>query len=80
MAHITRIAKWESLSNGQVLYMLRVDGDPASDFPVTLDISIAADTAQLQAKLADAKAQAESLYDASLAAENEAMGLSGQQV
>lgn len=80
MAHVTRVAKWESVSNGQVAYTLRVDNDPASDFPVTLTVEDASDPAILQAKLADGKATAESLYDASLAAESQALAKVGQQI
>lgn len=80
MPHITRIAKWESLSNGQVAYTLRVDNDPTSDFPMTLDVAVASDSVQLQAKLAAGKVEAESLYDASLAAENQAITKVGQQI
>lgn len=80
MPHITRIAKWESLSNGQVAYTLRVDNDPTSDFPMTLSVADASDPAILQEKLAAGKAQAESLYDASLASENQAITKVGQQI
>ena len=80
MAHTTRIAKWEALSNGQVAYTLRVDNDPTSDFPVTLTVADASDPAILQAKLADGKAQAESLYDASLGAESQAITKVGQTI
>lgn len=80
MPHITRVQKWESLSNGQVVYVLRVDADPTSDFPVTLDVAVASDAAQLAAKLTAAKVQAETLYDASLAAENQGITKVGQQI
>lgn len=80
MSHITRVAKWESLSNGQVAYTLRVDNDPTSDFPVTLDVAIASDAVQLAAKLADAKTKAEALYDASLASETNGMTKVGQPI
>lgn len=80
MAHITRVAQWKSLSNGQVNYTLRVDGDPTSDFPLTLTVADAADPTTLQTKLAAAKAEAEGLYDASLAAETQAMSKVGQAI
>jgi len=78
MTHITRVQKYEALSNGQVAFTLRVDNDPKSDFPVTLTVSDAADTAIRDAKLAAAKAKAEALYDAALAADSAALGLAGQ--
>lgn len=80
MPHITRVAKWESLSNGQVAYTLRVDNDPTSDFPVTLAVAIASDPTQLNAALADGKAKAEALYDGSLASETQGMTKVGQAI
>jgi len=80
MPHITRVAKWESLSNGQVAYTLRVDNDPTSDFPMTLTVADASDPSILETKLTACKAQAEALYDASLAAESQAINKVGQQI
>jgi len=80
MAHVTRVAKWESLSNGQVSYTLRVDNDPTSDFPMTFTVADASDPVILQAKLTAGKAEAESLYDASLAAESQATAKAGQPI
>lgn len=80
MAHVTRVAKWELLSNGQVSYTLRVDADPASDFTVTLTVQDAANATSRDAKLTAARTQAETLYDAALAAENGSLGQVGQQI
>jgi hypothetical protein len=80
MPHITRVAKWESLSNGQVAYILRVDNDPTSDFTMTLDVSVASDPVQLPIKLTAGRVQAEALYDASLASEAAGMTKVGQAI
>ena len=80
MAHVTRVAKWESLSNGQVAYTLRVDGDASSDQALTMTVADASDPAILQTKLTEFKAQVEALYDASLASEAQAMTKVGNAI
>ena len=77
---ITRIVKYEARSNGQIAVTLRVNADPASDYVLTLDVVIAADQTQRDAKIAEAKAEAESLYQASIAAETAGINLVGTTV
>jgi len=80
MPHITRVVKWEQLSNGQFAFTLRVDGDATSDYTHTLDSSIAADPAQRTASLEAAKSTAEGLYDKALLAESAGVNLAGTQI
>lgn len=80
MAHVTRVVEYKTLSNGQVAVKLRVDADPASDFSMTLTAADFADAPTREAKLTAGKAQAESLYDASLSAESAAASVVGQAI
>lgn len=71
MTHVTKIVKYEALSSGQVLAVIRCDGDPSTDYPLTMAVEVAADTTArtnaLNAASATCKAQHQAALDAAAA-------------
>lgn len=68
MTHVTKIVKYEALSSGQVLAVIRCDADPSTDYPLTMAVEVAADptacTNALNAAAATCKAQHQAALDA----------------